>query len=267
VTDAKRSQTRRLAVVAGLLLVMSATDHAAAQGPFDGWRQPVVVELELAGGTRGQQLRALGGRRIEMGPGESFTVEVDAFDQRGRRFPRERFQMGVELDRACDGRLSVSDTQSGDLEFRAGRSRGRCSVVLFVPGNLNLDYPLEFEVTGIAETGYTRRQAEEIAERLYRAILQRNLERGSRASAVAEIQRGRIDSLVSSLIDSAEFADVRQRSQPAELLEAFYAGLLERAPDSAGANDYLRDIMRGRHRDAIMNLLRSEEFEFSLPAR
>jgi len=72
------------------------------------------------------------------------------------------------------------------------------------------------------------------------------------------------------MVDSREFADLRRRSQPAELLEAFYAGLLSRTPDSAGADDYLREIVQGRYRVAIMNLLnllQSQEFEASLPSR
>ena len=67
------------------------------------------------------------------------------------------------------------------------------------------------------------------------------------------------------MINSGEFAEVRHRSQPADLLEAFYAGLLERAPDSAGANDYLREILQGRYREATINLVQSVEFEESLP--
>ena len=66
------------------------------------------------------------------------------------------------------------------------------------------------------------------------------------------------------MIDSREFSDLREQSQPAELLEAFYAGLLDRVPDAAGADDSLREITRGGYRDAIMDLLLSEEFEATL---
>ena len=127
----------------------------------------------------------LGRGRIELGPRESFTIEVEPYDQRGRRFQADRFQMGVELSRDCDGRLSMSETRSGDLQFTAGRDRGPCRVLLYVPGNLNLEYELEFDVTGLGTTNYTRRQAEDIAERLYRAILQREVDPSARASAVA----------------------------------------------------------------------------------
>ena len=102
---------------------------------------------------------------------------------------------------------------------------------------------------------------------MYRAILQREVESSARAAVIAEVQRGRVGNQINSMIDSREFAVLRLRSQPAELLEAFYAGLLNRAPDSAGADNYLREIIRGRYREAIMNLLQSQEFEASLPSR
>ena len=248
-----------------VLVALSLTPPAAAQGLFDGWREPVVIELEVVGARDGERLRPLGRGRIELGPRESFTGAFEPYDQHGRRFPPDRFQMGVELGRDCAGRLSISETRSGDLQFTADRDRGPCRVLLYVPGNLNLEYQLEFDVTGLGTTNYTRQQAEVIAERLYRAILQREVEPSARASAVAEIQRGRLVNQVSSMLDSAEFAEVRRRSQPAELLEAFYAGLLERAPDSAGANDYLREILQGRYQEAIIDLVQSVEFEESLP--
>ena len=184
-------------LISGALVALTVASGAAAQGPFGGWRDPVVVELDVAGARDGDRFRPLERGRIELGPRESFTVEFEPYDQRGRRFPSDRFQMGVELDGDCDGRLSVSETRSGDLQFTAGRDRGRCRVPLYVPGNLNLEFELEFDVTGLGTTNYTREQAEEIAERLYRAILQREVEPSARASAVAEIQRGRLVNQIS----------------------------------------------------------------------
>ncbi len=262
-----QSSRRVLALVVGALTGLSVATPATAQGPFDDWREPVVVELELTGALNGARPQELRRDRIELGPRESFTVQVDPYDQRGRRFPRDRFQMGVELQPECDGRVSLSETYSGDLEFTAGRSRGRCQVVLYVPGNLNLEYALEFDVSGMGTGNYTRRQAEEIVTRLYRAVLQREVDRASRAASVAEVQSGRVADQVAALIRSAEFAEIRRESQPADLLEAFYAGLFERTPDSAGANDYLREIAGGRHREAVMSLIQSAEFEASLPSR
>ena len=266
-THPPRPYIRGLTLVVGWLLVGGGPEHAAAQSPFDDWREPVVVELKMAGGKDGETLRPLGRGRIRLGPRESFAIEIDPFDQSGRRFPRDRFQIGIELHRECDGRVTVAGTSGADVRFSAGTNRGRCRVFLYVPGNLNLEYELEFDVTGIGSTNYTRRQAEEITERLYRAILQREIEPTARAAAVAEVQRGRLEGLVGSMVDSREFADLRRQSQAADLLEAFFAGLLSRTPDSAGADAYLDDIMRGRHRGVIVTLVQSPEFEASLPPR
>lgn len=251
----------------GAMVGLSVATPATAQGPFDDWQEPVVVELSLTGAVNGERARDLSRGRIELGPRDSFAVQIDPYDQRGRRFPRDRFQIGVELPRECDGRISFSENYSGDLEFTAGRSRGRCQVALYVPGNLNLEYLLEFDVTGMGTGNYTRRQAEEVVARIYRAILQRDVDRESRAGAVAEIQAGNLENQVRALTNSREFSDLRARSQPADLLEAFYAGIFERTPDSAGAADYLREISRGRYHETIMNLIQSGEFEASLPSR
>ena len=253
-----------LPVVTVVALALETSTAARAQERFEDWRDPLVVELELLGAMNDDRLRTLRGERIRLGPDESFTLEADPYDQRGRRFPRDRFELGVEPDRRCDGVLSVSDDGRGALTFYPGRRRGRCRVVLYVPGNLNLDHELEFEVTGIGSDNYTRGQAEEIARRLYRAILQREIEESIFSTAVAEIQRGRLENQVSSMIDSREFAMVRGRSQPADLLEAFYRGLLQRNADTAGLDDYLPQVERGRYRDVIMNLVQSAEFEAGL---
>ena len=165
-----------LTLVSSVVGALSVAPSAAAQSPFDGWREPVVVELEVVGARDGERFRPLGRGPIELGPRESFTIAFEPYDQRGRRFPPDRFQMGVELGRDCVGRLSISEARSGDLQFTAGRDRGPCRALLYVPGNLYLEYQLEFDVTGLGTTNYTRQQAENIAERLYRAILQREIE-------------------------------------------------------------------------------------------
>jgi hypothetical protein len=132
---------RRVATLLfGAIVGLSVAAPATAQGPFNDWREPVVVELSLTGGVNGERARDLRRGRIELGPRDSFAVQIDPYDQRGRRFPPDRFQIGVELQRECDGRISFSETYSGDLEFTTGRSRGRCQVALYVPGNLNLEY-------------------------------------------------------------------------------------------------------------------------------
>lgn len=264
-TCRRYSVSSLLALTSITMFAPSLAPRAVAQDVFDRWREPVVVELELAGATEGDRLRTLDRGRIALRPRESFTVEYEPLDQRGRRFPLDRFEIGVELGRDCSGRISMSETRSGDLIFRASRNPGRCRVLLYVPGNLNLEYELEFDVSGRDAIEYTRREAEEITDRLYLAILQRDVDRSSRSSSVGEIERGRLESLVSSMLDSREFSDIRRDSQPEDLLDAFYDGLLQRAPDSEGTADYLRDIRRGTYLNTILSIVASDEFESGLP--
>ena len=244
--------------------VFVAPAPAVAQVTGSG-NAPVATELELYGSLDGEPSQRLDPRRdIRLAPRQSITIEVDPIDQYGRRFPRERFRIDAELDRGCRGILSLSDTYDGGLEFIAGSERGECRALLWVPGNLNLEFVLDFEVRGLGTTNYTRNQAEAIVERLYRAILQRNVDAQARSSAIAEVQRGRVENQVQSMLDSAEFSSIRRSAQPADVLEAFYQGLLQRAPDSGGARDYLDEILRGRYRQAVMNLIQAPEFEMQI---
>ena len=50
---AHRSSRRVLARIPAALVILSVAPYAAAQGTFDSWREPVVVELELAGAKNG----------------------------------------------------------------------------------------------------------------------------------------------------------------------------------------------------------------------
>ena len=251
----------------GMVVVLATPTIAQAQITSSG-NEPIVTELEIYGSLEGERSQRLDPRRdIRLAPRQTITIEAEPIDQYGRRFPRERFRIEAELARGCSRVLSVSETYDGGLEFSAGRERGECRAVLWVPGNLNLEFVLDFEVTGLGTSSYTRNQAEEIVDRLYRAILQRDLDRASRASAVVEVQRGRVENQVTSMLSSAEFRAIREASQPADLLEAFYQGLLQRAPDSGGARDYLNDILRGRYQRAIMNLIQSPEFEAHIADR
>ena len=256
-----RDRLTAVVVAVGFWSVVGHPAAAPAQLRGSG-NEPVVTALDLYAARDGERAGGLNpGRTIRLAPRESIAIEADPIDQHGRRFPRDRFRMGAELGRNCRGVVSVSATSSGDLQFTAGRERGECRAVVWVAGNLNLEFQLEFEVTGLDTANYTRGQAAEIAERLYRAILQREIDAASRASAIAEVQRGRIQNQVESMLNGGEFARLRGAQQPAELLEAFYQGLLERAPDSAGARDYLNEILRGRYVPTIMNLVQSQEFE------
>lgn len=231
-----------------------------------GGDRPIVVTVDFELKRSGERDRELNpSRPVPLAIGERLAIAATPIDQNGRRFPLDRFRLDTAPGADCRGRVDVSDWSSGELRVRAGSSRGRCTVAVWVPGNLNLDYTLTFEVGGLGVTNYSRQQAGDIVGRLYRAILQRRVDEPSNRTAIAEVQAGHIQSQVESMIASGEFQQLRGQQSPADLLTAFYQGLFDREPDSPGLQQYLGELGRGRHAQVIMSLVQSEEFERRLP--
>lgn len=167
----------------------AATDRtAAAELRRGGGDEPTVTDLDLYATRESERAQDLDpGREIELSPQQLITIEAEPVDQYGRRFSADRFHMGADLGRNCREVVSVSKRSAGELRFTAGRDRGASRALLWVSSNLNLEFELRFDVTGLDTAQYTRGQTEAIAERLYRAVLQREIDGGARTSAVAEI--------------------------------------------------------------------------------
>ena len=224
--------------------------------------RPIVVNVDFTLTRSGERDRELNVTRpLQLASGERLTIAAAPIDQNGRRFPLDRFRLDVDPAADCRGRVDVSASSSGELRVQAGSSRGSCRVAVWVPGNLNLEYTLNFEVGGLGVTNYSRQQAGDIVDRLYRAMLQRSVDEASSRTAIAEVQRGRLESQVESMIASSEFQQLRQQQSPVDLLTAFYQGLFDREPDSGGLRQYLGEVERSRYAQVIMSLVQSEEFE------
>lgn len=248
-------------LAACLILVAALWVPARAQTGNRGSDRPVVVNVDFTLKRSGERDRELNvSRPLQLASGERLVIATVPIDQNGRRFPLNRFRLDVDPAADCRGRVEA-EWSSGELRVRAGNSRGACTVAVWVPGNLNLDYTLTFEVGGLGVTNYSRQQAGDIVDRLYRAVLQRSPDEASRGTAIAEVQRGRIEGQIASLIQSSEFQELRQQQSPVDLLTAFYQGLFSREPDSPGLRQYLVELERGRHAQVIMILVQSEEFE------
>ncbi len=252
-------------VVVPAFLSVASVPVASAQGGAIRADRPFVVGVDFTLKRTGQRDSDLNpSRALPLASGERLVIAVTPLDQNGRRFPLNRFRLDVEPAADCRGRVEA-DWSSGELRVRGGNSRGICTLAVWVPGNLNLDFTLTFNVGGLGVTSYTRRQAEEITTRLYRAALQRNPDEPSARSAIAEVERGNLAGQVESLIQSAEFQQLRQQQSDLELLTAFYQGLFDREPDGGGLRQYLGDVGRGRSAQVLMTLVQSEEFERRLP--
>lgn len=257
----------RMGCVVGGLLALFITVApgpvfgSAGDGPA-GWLEPVVSGVELHVQAKGERMHRLdlGRARIEVPLGESVVLEVRGVDQWGRDFPRDRSAFGLEVERRSKKLVRVRDIGNGRFRISARDDRGECRLVLRVANNMNLEWRIRVRVQGPDADGYDRKEAEFIATRLYRGLLGRAPDPTGFAAAVAEIQRGRLDSQVRGMLASREFQVTRHRLSDTELLEQLYRGLLERQPDSSGVRDYLPKIRRHRERDVILRILRSDEF-------
>jgi hypothetical protein len=256
----------RLSAIVLLVAVFAIAPAIYAQPAPIRADRPLVVSVDFTVKRSGQRDAALNaGRALALTTGESVVVMAAPVDQYGRRFPLDRFRLDFEPAADCRGRLDVSEGSSGELRLRAGVTRGRCTVNVWVPGNLNLDYTLTFDVGGLGTSNYSREQAVAIIGRLYRAILQRDPDDASIRAAVTEVQGGNLQPQIEAIVRSAEFQTLRQQQTASDLLAAFYKGLFDREPDTAGVRQYLAELGRNRHAQVILSLVQSEEFERRLP--
>jgi hypothetical protein len=191
-------------------------------------------------------------------------IELDGHDQRGRRFPPERVVLRYD-GAECRRLLDIQDRGQRGLRITARSDAGRCRLQVWVPGNLNFEWNIEFEVDPAARTSYDRRDAEFIVDALYSAILTRDPDRESRRGAVAEVQQGNLENLLNSMLRSPEFVAVRNTVSPEDLLDRFYMGIFDRLADSGGVREYLGLVRSGRYTDTLLRMIRSTEFERRLP--
>lgn len=252
------TRSRRLALLAAVPLLISTSWVGASHECKATGDRPFVcdVEGELVAGGRSRPFSPAQGLALE--PGAELVLRFTAFDQYGRRFPPERLVLRMDVDRRCDDIVKVEQHQ-GQFEIAAGGKRGTCELVLWVPGNLNAEWPIRVEVVGLALDRLSHPQAEKLGRLLYRAILGREADPGGLASATDRIYRGEIEKVVRVFFESPEFAERRARISDWELLDGFYRGLFRRGVDASAERTYLREIERGRLTGLVMTLLASDE--------
>jgi hypothetical protein len=242
--------------------VAGATDATAQD--CGSWSRPVVCEADLV--VVGQNGRAsrLGDRaRLRLAPRERVELRLEARDQRGRRFPEDRLALQYD-GRTCRGLVGVEPVDGG-LRLTATAGAERCRLTLWMPGNLNFEWAVDLEVDPRARTSYSRNQAEFVVDALYRGILGRGPDAPSVRGATTEVQLGNLESLVTSMVRSAEFRQSLAGVSPEALLDRFYEGLLGRRTDTGGVRTFLPQMRAGRHGEVVMSIVQSPEFERRLP--
>ncbi|HEX4954346.1 MAG TPA: DUF4214 domain-containing protein [Thermoanaerobaculia bacterium] len=236
-------------------------DRCYADGP-----RPYVCSVVLEVSRPGERTRNYGlDEPMRLPAGGKLEIEMVAVDQFGRDFPAERVRWVFEPERSCSGLLEVEHLDREHFRVEAQSRRGSCDVRLWVPGNLNLEWLIRFEVGAVARGGgYELSYAEAVAMRLYRAILGREADAPGLAGAIAEIQRDRLSAQIDSMLRSEEFLTQRANLGAHELLRGFYRGLLDRELDPDGARTYQREVERRHYREVILAIIGSEEFEAQL---
>lgn len=244
----------------GLLFTPLAAAEPTAQD-CGSWSQPVICQVELRSSTANEpweRFDPFDDQRLA--PNQRLDIEVNARDQYGRTFRADRMALGFD-DRDCYSYLRVDDRGEGRLEINATGSTGRCRLDLWLPGNLNFEWRIDFEITPEARTGYSREEADLVVRSLYPAILGREADAASLGAAIIEVQRGNLEAQVSAMLRSGEFQQSISGVVPGALLDRFYQGILGRPADARGVQTYFTDMQRRRYLDVIMKLLRSPEFE------
>jgi len=242
---------------------------AQGQSPRDAcptsWEQPVACSLYFYAAPVGERLRPIDSPpRLVIGPNDAWRIEVDARDQWRRSFPDERLIVRAQPERECAGLVDVETISDLATEIRSQANSGSCRVWFWVPGNLNLDLPIEVEVLARSDVGYSPSEASVVARGLYRAILGRKPDPEGERTTISDLTEGRLTERLDIMLRSAEFSSYRSQLTPTGFVEQVYLALLGRAPDISGLKIYRPAVERGRYRDVILAILGSEEFESRL---
>ncbi len=233
-------------------------------GPGDRAAVCTVQAVGAVGGGRPQPIDI--NSPILVPVGEVLNLELEAFDQFRRPFPADRLVYGYEVER-CSDSLSVEQRQVGRFQIEAGARRGDCRLWIWIPGDLNFEWAMVIRIEGRDRTGYDRSEAEFLAGRLYRALLDREADPGGLAETVASIQRGDLSQRILSIVQSPEFDNKTKGRDPNAILERLYRGLFDREPDRSGTAAFLGELRAGRLVPVVLELVNSEEFETKLIAR
>jgi hypothetical protein len=169
-------------------------------------------------------------------------------------------------DRAGSVRL-----EGGSWELCRERDYRECTV--FAPGSFDLGGTrLERHLRSLRPFGrpvpedvYTRAEARFILDRLYRALLGREVDAASVDAAVQEIRAGRLRAQCDAIVRSAEFRSSIAGLSAEDQLGRIYEGLLGRGTDEPGLRTYVARIQKRQYTDVVLTIVSSPEFRSRMP--
>lgn len=156
--------------VLSMLMILGGPERALAQD-CGSWSRPVLCEAALiATDGAGRSDRLDGRSRYRIAPRSHMDLELEGRDQRGQRFPDDRIVLRYD-EAGCRRLLDIEDRGRLGLRVTARSEADRCRLEVWVPGNLNFEWEIEFEVDPRARTSYGRSDSQHIVDALYTAIL------------------------------------------------------------------------------------------------
>jgi len=114
---------------------------------------------------------------------------------------------------------------------------------------------------------YSRREADNIGVRLFKAIVGRDSGDQGPRQAADQILLGKLPAQVEAMFDSAEFRQKASSMTPTQILDQIYQGLLDRKSDDAGIRTYLREIEQRKYADVVLKIINDTEFETRILGR
>ena len=256
-----------IALIAGVPLIAGLPKAAHADHCADAADQPAVCTVEAYGGLEGERLRPFDlNSAVQLQPGQVLEIELDAFDQNKRRFPKHRLAYDFDANE-CRTLADAEQTDIGRFKVAAGQASGRCKVWFWVPGDLNLEWGLDLQIAQLARAGYQTEEAQFVATRLYRALLHRDPDPQGLRDTSSAILRGDLDRRRDEILRSEEFLARSRGAHPSYTLEQLYLGILGRKPDDSAIRAFTRMVQRGQIGDVVRELLKSQEFEQILKKR
>jgi Beta/Gamma crystallin len=159
-------------------------------------------------------------------------------------------------------RVSSLRVESGRWEVCRDPGFGRCRT-LDADEFATLDSSWNDAISSVRpvnQTATTAETAQQVAARVYRALLGRDGDPAGLRVAANQIAGDQLETVVRGMAQSVEYRRVRTARSAPELLDQMFRAILERPADSIARRAYLSALERGEDAEVVIDLLGSEEY-------
>ena len=112
---------------------------------------------------------------------------------------------------------------------------------------------------------YNRAEADAISRGLFMALLGREAEARGMVGTSDQIERGGLQSALTTMLGSEEYTRKRASLSAEDLLGQIFRGLLGREPQDGARERFLLPLQQGEEASVIMQILNGDEYTAKLP--